>query len=123
MPPACSEGITNAILLFFFSIDIMHQVLHHPATKIKILTGDQILLNIYAANRDEAAWSSPTDFLPERWSTEIGERRNISFGKGKRVCPAQNAAIEALIDFRQVIEANYGVRFFNVPCRGGILAL
>ena len=82
---------------------------------ISILPGDQILLNIYAANRDEAAWSSPTDFLPERWSTEIGERRNISFGKGKRVCPAQNAAIEALIDFRQVIEANYGVRFFKLP--------
>lgn len=78
--------------------------------------GHEFLINIRAANRDPAAWEDPDDFIPSRWDGDSQARRNdLSFGKGARSCPAQQAALDALGDFQSQLDKHYRVSFYPAP--------
>lgn len=81
--------------------------LHSPAWRLgrtvstsrleRIPAGHEILLNIYAANRDEDVFKHPKEFHPERWANSRRIPRDLlSFGAGDRVCPARSFSIDLI---------------------------
>lgn len=64
--------------------------------------GDEVLLNIHAANRDPQAFNQPSTFLVER--PRVERARELSFGKGVRSCPVQNEATGCMVAFAEALQ-------------------
>ncbi|KAI0458560.1 putative cytochrome P450 phenylacetate 2-hydroxylase [Xylaria acuta] len=75
----------------------------------KIPRGMLVIMNLYAGNRDPAAFDRPDEYLPERWLggrkgrtdllTEGGDKLGVShltYGAGRRVCPGIDMANRSL---------------------------
>lgn len=58
--------------------------------------GSQVLVSPYAQHRDPRWWSSPEQFLPERWMEEAADRPRFAympFGGGPRTCIGNHFAL------------------------------
>ncbi|XP_037423428.1 geraniol 8-hydroxylase-like [Triticum dicoccoides] len=60
--------------------------------------GARVLVNVWAMGRDEAIWSEPEKFMPERFLGRAVDYRGgdfelIPFGAGRRICPGMPLAI------------------------------
>lgn len=73
----------------------------------RINTDDELAFNIFAANRDPSAWPTPDNFSPERWSQGHTKRADLTFGKGRRSCPAQSQALTFLTTFYNKLSEGY----------------
>ncbi|KAG9454529.1 hypothetical protein H6P81_007433 [Aristolochia fimbriata] len=67
--------------------------------------GCRLLVNMWALQRDPAAWESPEEFRPERFLTAAGRKREFTgndfhyfpFGSGRRICPGMALAERMLM--------------------------
>ncbi|MCJ1715726.1 cytochrome P450 [Curtobacterium sp. VKM Ac-2922] len=75
---------------------------------VRVEQGDELLLNLFAANRDPKAFHLPDDFRPSRFGEGAG-KRDLTFGLGTRSCPAQRAALDCLQDFLIPLTADFEV--------------
>lgn len=82
---------------------------------IEISKGQNLLLNLHAANRDPKIWLDGDKFLPQRWQEELSNRNSLTFGKGSRICPAQRAAMSFLELIVSEISQGYEVNFSKRP--------
>ncbi|XP_068635965.1 flavonoid 3'-monooxygenase CYP75B137-like [Aristolochia californica] len=64
----------------------------------------RVLVNMWAIQRDPAAWESPEKFRPERFLTATGKREftgndfhYFPFGSGRRICPGMALAERMLM--------------------------
>ncbi|CAL8108069.1 unnamed protein product [Orchesella dallaii] len=71
-----------------------------------IEVGSSLLVNLRALNSSQEAWGDPQDFRPERFiDARTGQlslektRLMLSFGSGRRVCPAQKFAEQMILIF------------------------
>ena len=60
--------------------------------------GTKVVVNVWAMGRDEAIWSEPEKFMPERFLGRAVDYRGgdfelIPFGAGRRMCPGMPLAI------------------------------
>ncbi|CAI0456495.1 unnamed protein product [Linum tenue] len=60
--------------------------------------GAQILINVWAINRDPVAWDDPDSFMPERFLDSKVDVRGkdfelLPFGGGRRVCPGMSLGL------------------------------
>ncbi|PPQ91359.1 hypothetical protein CVT25_004126 [Psilocybe cyanescens] len=69
--------------------------------KMHIPTGSTVYANIYSMSKDEEAFPSPDEFLPERY-IDVGKSASNSphstffFGFGRRICPGMHVAQNSL---------------------------
>ena len=74
-----------------------------------ITKDSELILNIFAANRDPLAWRDPRKFESGRWNCPLSPKNELSFGKGKRACPAQTSSLRFLEILYTHITTNYAV--------------
>ncbi|XP_068649617.1 cytochrome P450 CYP736A12-like [Aristolochia californica] len=75
-----------------------------PVGGYMVPKGARVLVNIWAIQRDPAAWESAEEFRPERFLTATGKREftgndfhYFPFGRGRRICPGMALAERMLM--------------------------
>jgi cytochrome P450 len=65
--------------------------------------GDEVRLDIAAANRDPAVFSDPGGFDPSRFDAGRGEDAHLTFGAGRRPCPGGDQALGLAVGIVEVV--------------------
>ena len=70
---------------------------------IDIYPGDEILISVMSAMRDADIFKEPNYFSVDRWVEENKEREILSFGLGRRICPAKSFSLNFLEKLTEII--------------------
>ncbi|MBV7433151.1 cytochrome P450 [Dermabacteraceae bacterium TAE3-ERU5] len=82
---------------------------------IEVSPGDTALLNVKQGNRDPKTWNNPDTFMPSRWLSQTPSKVDLTFGKGRGICPARNPSIETLSAFSESLKEDLYIEFWKVP--------
>ncbi|EEF31308.1 cytochrome P450, putative [Ricinus communis] len=85
--------------------------------------GTRVFANLWKLHRDPNVWSSPNEFVPERFLTSQANMdvsgqnfEYIPFGSGRRSCPGLNFAIQAIhLTLAKLLQAFSFTTPLNVP--------
>ncbi|XP_048233354.1 xanthotoxin 5-hydroxylase CYP82C4 isoform X2 [Ricinus communis] len=85
--------------------------------------GTRVFANLWKLHRDPNVWSSPIEFVPERFLTSQANMdvsgqnfEYIPFGSGRRSCPGLNFAIQAIhLTLAKLLQAFSFTTPLNVP--------
>jgi cytochrome P450 len=77
----------------------------------RVEAGSQVLVGIYAVQRDPALWTDPLTFDPDRFTPELSKRRDrwqyLPFGRGPRSCIGDHfAMLESTLALATVVRSH-----------------
>ena len=116
-----SEAFVLEILRFYSPIwRLTRKVgVDNELNGLPLKRGDRIFVNLFQINKSHKMGDSPNEFDPNRMLRADVKRNSLSFGKGRRSCPAQKPALLFLSKTLNEIHRQYQVifrrRIFSQP--------
>ena len=116
-----SEEFVLEVLRFYSPIwRLTRRVNHDFALKdFRVQQGDRVFVNLFQINRSAEMGDCPNKFDPGRMRNRDARGSLLSFGKGRRSCPAQKPALLFLTlvvsEMRQNFQVSFNRKGFSHP--------